>query len=360
MTTIKCETATLADAVNRAARIAPNKGAAFDKAQGVIIEVRPSNPSPVYIKATDLEVSYLQRVPTIEATGDDVLWRLPSTLIAGVLSNLPLGAGNEVTLSDEGSIVTITAGKKISTIRSIDPTAFPLIKPFDPNGMATVEDLAKRVSQAAWATDAANPIFSGVHIDGTSIVACDKISAVFVPCVVPVDEPITVPLRTVAPLFKNVGPMKMRATSERLELMPDADTQITSSLIAAAYPNVKAITRDDFAGSFLVDVESLASSVTSMLVLVRGERYPSMHMDLVEHSLNLHMEVPDLGRMEDTLTVDGGTDFKMKFSPGRLVEAITHGGKSTIRLHYGPDPHKPVYITDEAGYECWAMPVRVS
>lgn len=358
MTMLICETAVLADAVQKAARVAPSKGAAFDKAQGVMLEVRPDKPSPLYVKASDLEVTYLQRVPVVSVEGDDMNWRFPSALFAGIMSSLPMGAGQNVTLTSIDGNIEILAGKKRAVIRLIASDVFPTIKPFDPAGMATVDDLARRVEQAAWSTDNDSPVLCGIRIDGENVAGCDRTNLVMAPCKVPIDASITVPLRTVAPLLRNIGPVQMRATDYRLELMPDGDTQITSILLSGAYPKVELIKREEFSGSFHVSRDVLIEAINGMLVLVRGERYPYLHIHLEPNVMSLDMEVSETGKMQDSIEIDGGDSFDLWVTPQNIMNAVSHANRDNVEIHYGPTNMQPIRVTDGDGYEFWGMPLR--
>ena len=63
-TTIVFENAILADAVNKAARVSPTKGAAFDKAAGIVFDVEPQKRT-AFVRSTDLEVSFEQEIPIL-------------------------------------------------------------------------------------------------------------------------------------------------------------------------------------------------------------------------------------------------------------------------------------------------------
>lgn len=362
MTEIVCETATLADAVNRASRIAPHKGSAWDKAHGVVLDVKPTKQS-LHVKATDLEVTYLQRVGVISFDGDDVKWRLPSAVLSGVLSALPLGAGQTVTLSDDGADVAVQAGKTTATLRSTDPEDYPIIKPFDPTGMAEVDGLPNRVQQASWAAaKQESSIMTGLHLDGKSIKACDRYALVDVPCVVPVDEPVTASLAFTSSLFKNVGTVKLRATDRVLEIMTDDDTQITALLLAGDYPNVAGIKRDDFLGNFKLSASAFADAINRMMIVARGERYPKLQFKVrgEKKELGLKLVVPGVGGINDaiTITCDNDEEFEFWCSPATVLRACEASGKENTTWSYGPNDEHPFRIKDDAGFECWLMPIK--
>lgn len=373
MTKITVETATLSDAVSKAARVAPNKGAAFDKAAGVFIEIDPIKTTKhIYVKATDLDTTYLQRVPVLLIEGEDDLWRFPSQLVAGVISNLPLGIGSEVTLERTGpSEVTVKCGRKRAKIRLYDADDFPTVAPFDPTGMAKVEMFPTRLNQAAWATDPESAILSGVHIDGDSLIACDRTRLVVVPCKVPVVEPITVPLSSIAPVIRNAGTIEVRATDTRLQMMPDVDTQITCLILAATYPNVKGIMRTSFDGKIDVDREMLLDSLNRMMVMVKTDRYPKVVLTIHKDYIGLYLGESESGEMFDELDAEGGPlpdspqELVIMFTPSTLINALTASTRASVTIEYGGTagsstwtPDKlPIHMYDEGGFDAWLMPV---
>ena len=361
MTSVTCETTTLADAVMRAARVAPNKGAAFDKASGILLEVTPAMTPALRVKATDLEVTYFQRVPTTKAEGDPTKWRVSSKLFADIAAALPLGSGSQVTLANDGDQVVVTSGDVKAQLRTMDAERFPAIRPFDPTGMEEVDDLPRRLDQVTWATDPKGGVLSGVYVDGDYLTACDRIRAAFVPCKVPVVEPVVVPMRTVNGLLRSLSSVKVRATSQALELMPDADTQIRCTLMLEVFPDVRSITRDDFAVEIGVDREALVNSVNRLRLVARGERYSMVRVvaDEAAAKLDLSLEVKGVGRMDDsvTATVKGG-DFKFNVGPNNLLDALESSKRTDITLSVGPNADHAFRVTDGDDYEAWIMPLK--
>lgn len=366
MKTVTVDTAAIAEAVSRAARVAPTKGAAFDKASGVLIELRPDSDSKLRVKATDLEVSYWQRVPVLDIGDEPVDWRFPAGILAGIVTGFPTDSGSKTkfTQADDSDDVIITCGRRKSRLRVIRDT-FPKIELFDPETLTPVADFAKRVGQVAWAVHADSAPLSGVHINGESLVACDRIRLVFIPCEVPIPEPVTVPLGSLVGLLKGASDVRVAADENRLMLMPDDDTQMTAIVYQSAYPNVGSIRRDEYRGEFTIKKSVLADALGGMLVLVKSERYPRVRLDISNDRLDLSMRVDEVGLMEDVLDIAGGElpdnpPFTLWFSPQNLLSAINNSIDEQVTVQYGPKELAPVHITDTSGYDCWLMPIKAS
>lgn len=363
------EAAAVAGAVAKANRVAPTKGQAFDRSAGILFELRPDKlERTVAVKATNLDVTYLEWVEPLALTGPSGDWRVPSTLLAGILQGLPMGTGQRVTIAEkenEKDVLLITAGRikaKIRTFAGVD--TFVKWEPFDETLLVDVSGFASRVAQASWACDRETAPYSGVHISGTHIIATDRYRLVKVPCVVPVAEAITVPLDVIAPIMRNLSDCRLRATDTRLQLMPDSHTQITSTIFGLKYPDVAAFTSKALPDEMTVDRDLLVDSMQRMLVLAKGERYPTLRLTVGSGTIEVHMNVPDVGEMEDTISAAEGAahdPFTIYFTPQNLVDGLMHAGNPKTKIGYdASNPRSPFRIDDGGGYAAWIVPRRMT
>lgn len=361
------EVATLADAVAKANRVAPTKGAAFDRAAGIVLEVIPDILVPrVIIKSTDLEVTFRANVSVLEIGDEPVTWRLPATLFNGIMSTMPMGLGMQVTLREmnvsDGHLYFI-AGKMKAKLRLIAGD-FPTIGEFDADQLVLAPNFAKRLQQVAWATDdKGNGVLSGVHMDGKFLYGCNRQVVAMVPCEVPITAPVTAPLYDIAALIKNTGDVSLRAGTNVVEIMPDSWTQTTCTLIAQEYPNIAGLMKNRQTGKVYVGTEELASVLDQMLVLVKEERYPATTIEIGEGMMKVSMDVPDVGKVLNEIEVTGGTaagedPFTISFSPQILKNALAASGRPDISILYGPTPLDPMKIEDDNGFVALAMPIR--
>lgn len=355
------ETAALADAVSKAARVAPTKGAAYDKSAGIKIEVRPDGEHAVTIKATDLEVTYIEWVAASLPIGaTEVDWRLPAQLLAGIVGNLPLGKSQQVTLSDdEKGYIKIASGKAKAKIRHLTGDVFPIWEPFDDMNLKEVSGFTQRVAQVSWACDKNMIPVTGVHINGTHLIATDRYRLAQVPCVVPVDEPITVPLDVIVPMLKNVNDARMGAVDGKFLLMPDGHSQITSVIFDASYPNISRAMHDDYTEHFVINTEQFRNALLRMMVLVKAERYPLCKLTIGGCRVHVLMDVPEVGEMEDEIEVVGADhqdDYEIQFTPTYLTDALGGTEKETVTFSYDRTSNKIVRIKDSDEYSVWIVP----
>lgn len=360
MKSVTVETALLADAVQRAARVSPTKGAAFDKASGIMLEVVPDSPHPLRVQATDLEVSYYQRLAVSEVGDEPARWRVPAALVAGWLSNLPMNTAKSVKLEEDRGVLKAQAGRSRSKFRMYDPDAFPMVKPFDPNGLAEVKFLARRIQQVAWAAHRDREPINGVHIDGDVLVACDGVRLAAMPCKVPVDDPVTAPLRALAGVLRNVEDVKLRVTDRRLEMMPDDDTQLTARVYQEPYPTVRSrMPVDKITNELTFDREACLEALQRMVVLVKGERYPYVRLTIKSKSIGLYMNLDEVGEMDDVIDVVGGPaeELVIEFDPNNLMSVLTASAQGRMTLGTCGDAKLPGHFTDDTGLDVWLAPV---
>lgn len=359
---VSFEPATLASAVSKANRVAPTKGAAFDKAAGIVIEIDPKGGErAVVVKATDLELTYLEVVNHLEIDGmsKKTVWRLPSKVFNGIVSNLPIASDTPVTLIDDDTYLTIKCGKKKAKILKIDAgAAYMKWAPFDESDLVLVEGFAKRVSQVTWACDPDAIPYTGIRIDGESLFATDKYQMASVPCEVPVAEPITVPLAPIAPVMKTLTDARLAATERRLLLMPDEHTQITSTIYDAQYPPIDRVLAIEFPNRLTVAREEFKAALSAMMVLCTGERYPRVQLTIGNERIKMFMDVPKVGLMEDEIGVNGAAhdDYDISYTPTYITESLGAVDAPEIEWSYVAGQMNLVRISDQKDYRAWFPP----
>lgn len=365
-TSVTFDNAALADAVGKASRIAPKKGAAFDKAAGILFNVDPTH-SHAVIKSTDLEVFYEQRVPMVSAKGDPAQWRIPSSILSGVISNLPMGDGSVVEFIDRGdpSVIRFKSGRMVAKLSTISPDGFPLMESFAVEGMTPAQALSAKVEQVSWATDPKSPLLSGVHMDGTRLIGCNQYVLAVVPCEMSLVEPVTVPLATLTALMKSATDIKIRAEDRKFEISLDAETKAWTRIIEGNYPKIDGIMREDFTGSIKCHRQQFLDTLDRLMVMVQNEKSPTLTMDIngtgIVKMLTFDMEISGTGRMQDSIDVSSDTfedSFSMAFIPRMLQEAVGKIRGDYFTLDFGhSDPLRakkvPVRLTDDAGYVCY-------
>jgi DNA polymerase III sliding clamp (beta) subunit (PCNA family) len=366
VSSVTFETATLADAVRKAARFAPTKGAELDKAGGIMIELEEPMETPVVtLRSTNLSVFYRQTIrPVRMSLNGTEHWRVSSVLLENIVSKLPMTLGATVTIADDGDSLKIKAGKIRSQIRLYDPDAhFPNWAPFDPSGLEVVEGFAQRVAQVKWACEQkAGTVLAGVHIDGEHLWATDRTTAVRVPLACPVDRPVTVPLSDLLDLVRDHPEVALRAAEDALEVMPDEDTQVRVMLLAGEYPRSGL---HNFLGfpvgePLVLDRQQILPAIERLMVLDSGDRYPVIKVELGDE-MRFRREVPDVGWIDEAIELRAPTEpYSMWINPTALREAIQAIGGGEIELAHGAGPLDAYAVRDGRGFIAMTMPRKVS
>lgn len=354
------EVATFVDAVKKANRVAPTKGSALDRSAGIVIEVDPNLSERVVMKATDLEVTLRMVVNALEVGDEACRWRIPSRLLFGIINTLSIASGNQIELVDTGDgEIYFRCGKTKAKIRQIRGD-YPLIGSFDASQLDTVDGLSQRLNQVAWATDRqSKSILSGVHMDGTRLVACDRSRLAIVPCAVPVSEPITAPLWELAAVIRNTQEVAIGADENRVLLMPDDYTQATSVLLKGDYANFEPLLVDKTEHELTVPCEALSTVLDRTLVLAKEERETSTNITFGDGCVTVDMQ-SEIGKVVDELEIEGGhtgEPLKMRFDAEMLRKAIDASGRPRLKIRYGPHALAPVRITDDDGFFVLMMPM---
>lgn len=362
MTRVVFETATIQDAIKKADRIAPKKGSAFDKASGILIEVSPAEMVPIVIRATDTQVFYREWVDAIEAVGDPCVWRVPSIMLATVISALPIGSGKTVTFEQEGNLLHVTAGRRKARMALMDPAYYPNWAVFDPESLVSVADLGGRISQVSWAAAKAGGEiqFTGVNITGEEMIATDRYRLAKVPCPVPVTAPITVPGEVFSSILKQTGETRMAVSGSQLWLMPDDTTQIISVIFDAEYPNVSKVMNRDRASHITLNKTQFADAIQAALGIVKQDRFPALFLNIGDEEVTLYLKDSERGDITDAIELPGQCVHEtvtLIFTPRNILEAVLACPNEQITLGYDENKaYTILHVDGGSGYEAWVIP----
>lgn len=361
MTKVTFENATIRDAIGKAARIAPTKGSAFDKAAGIHITVDAQN-NEVILRSTNVEVFYMEIVDAISIEGDSVVWLIPSSLLDGVCSKLPVSSGSHVTFESDGAQLKIAQKRMRATMRLMDPTWYPKWDAFDPADLTPVSDFGGRLQQVQWASSkTGTPPLTGINLNGTHAGATDSFRVAITPCEVPqLFEPVTIPAATFTPLMKTLGEVRIGRTDNQLLVMPDETTQIRAVIYDAKYPNLSAVWKRDESHAVLVNREHLLEMIEQAMVIGARDRSPMLKLIFGQEELAVLMEDQELGLLGNVLELAGQAThdrFYIGMTPDNIINAMKASPNTDVTLYYTPGmPMKPIRLDGGSGYEVLIMP----
>lgn len=357
------ENATIADAITKAARVAPTKGSAFDKAAGILMELDEDDKT-VTIKATNLDIFYLEVVDAVELEGSGV-WRFPSSIISGIMAKLPIGSGKNVTMERKpNGDIALKTGRTSAVMRTIEAAYYPEWGPFDPNDLELVPDLGERIKQVEWAAlSGGDPPLSGIHLDGQQIIASDRIRLAVVPCEAePIYKPITVPAGILKPVLATMRDVAVGINEGQFLLMPDSSTQIRTVIFTEDYPNIGRAMNRTQPNTVKFKKSELLEIIDRAMVFGSRDRAPVLTTYIGSGEIAVMMSDQDQGLLGDVIDTPGYADhkrLKILFTPRNLTDAINAAPSEQVAIHYNAEIGTTVVRIDGgSGYEAWVMPRR--
>lgn len=369
MTKVTFETATLADSLKKAERVAPNKGAAFDKAAGIVLEISPGQDFPIIVRSTNLEIFYMEWVDVLSAEGPATVWRIPSRLIAGTVAGLPIGSGKTVTLEDElaangvARVLRLSSGRMRAKFPLADESYYPMWSAFDPETLTVCNDLGGKIALVDWAAAKDNPetfILGGIHLDGRKVVATDKYKLATVPLDVPhLEQPVTIPSKVLSQVLKQTGEVRIAATEHEFLIMPDEHTQVRTVIYAHKYPPVDRVMRTDWPCSVKVSKTALLEKLALANNFTGSDRIPTLRLWFGNEEIALMIQNVDVGLLGDVVEIPGQAQHErceFKFTPKNLQDALDKAPNETVTIFYdSADTTSPILIDGGSGFQVWVV-----
>lgn len=355
------ENATIADSISKAARVAPTRGEAFDKASGILMTLDPEE-GTVTLRSTNLQVMYLEVVDAVEVQGEGS-WRFNAQILSAVVSKLPIGSGKTVTFEQKGGEVHMKSGRTTAKFRVMDATYYPVWDPFDPDKLEMVADLGARIQQVEWAAmEDHEVIYAGIHLDGTHVVATDRIRMAMAPCEAePIYKPITIPAGILKPVMGNLRDVAIGIDEGMFLLMPDVSTQIRTRIYDRDYPPVKrSMEGRSWPDSVKVRKGSLLEIIDRATIFAQRDRSPKMTFIIGKGEIAVMCSDADTGLLGDVVELDGQADHgrhKIIFTPKNLTEALNAAPSDEVEIFYDQaKPEQPIKIDGGSGYIALVMP----
>jgi DNA polymerase III sliding clamp (beta) subunit (PCNA family) len=356
VTIVTFENAALADAIKKAERVAPSRGSAFDKAAGIVIE---ASDQVVCIRATDTTIYYTEWIGHESFDGDPVRWRIPSKLLAQVVTNLPIGTGKSVSIEQDGNKLTVKSGRIKARLPLMEMDHFPQWQPFPTNDLKATPDVGGKLAMVEWAAAKDNqPPWAGIYLDGTWAIACDKYRLARTPLSIPqLDSPIIVPSNILSGLIRQTGEIQVGSEGNNLLIMPDDHTQITTVLFESEYPTLDRLINTEYPCEFTVRKAHFLEVANRVRGIVQADRMAGLQMLVGKEEVVLAMQDADAALM-DVIDIPGEglhDRAKIMFAPANLIEAVDKAPSEQIKIAYDPanTTSKVIRIDGGSGYNAW-------
>lgn len=358
------ETATLQAAIKSASRVAPSKGAAYDQASGIVLELDPSS-KYVTVKSTDTETYFMEWVDYMSMEGDPDVWRVSSKLLSGVVATLPIGSGKTTTLERTGGKLILSSARTRAHFPLGAVEYYPAWNQFDSDvDLTSAFDLGARIDLVAWAAHNSEVPINGVHLDGEYAVATDRYKVCRVPLKIDMPAPVTIPADSVLSLIKQTGEVKIGFTDHQMLFSPESHVQIQSVIYGLEYLKLDRIAVPVTASQIKVRKDELMEKLTRAANFTGADRFPRLELILGNEEFAVLMKADEVGLLGDVIEVPGQathTRLNIGFTADNIVQAIAHAPGEEVTFGYSPDkPNGPVYIEGGSGYECWVAPRKES
>lgn len=356
------ENATIADSVSKAARVAPTKGEAFDKASGLLMTLDPDSKT-VTLRSTNLHLFYLEVVDAVEVEGAGD-WRFSSIILPAVLSKLPIGSGKMVTFEQKGNEVFMVSGRVKAKFRTMAPEYYPSWEPYDPDLLEMVPDLGARLQQVEWAAEEHHEVtYAGIHLTGEYAVATDRFRMARVPCEAsPITRPITIPAGILKPVIGNLRDVAIGIDQNMFLLMPDTSTQIRTRIYDREYPNISKVLDREWTNKVSFRKQPMIEMIERAQVFVQNDRSPSMTVIVGKGEVAVMCADIETGLLGDVMELPDQCDhtrFKITVTPRNLTDALSASPSDEVEFYYNTeDANGLLKIDGGSGYTAAIMPRR--
>jgi DNA polymerase III sliding clamp (beta) subunit (PCNA family) len=361
-TVVSFEAGTIGDAIKKAASVAPTKvGSAFDRAAGIIISLTPGTDAPCIVRSTDTDLFYTESVDVVRAEGDPAVWRLPSMLLAQVLSNL--ASKGPVTFTQVSPTeVLITCGRMKARMVTMDPTTYPRWGIANMEDLREAPDFGSSILRVEWAASKSGPSpLNGIRLDGDFIMATDRYRIARTPCKIDLPNgPITIPAGTIGRLLKPIGDVLIGIDGPLFVAMPDDWTQIKTTTIDEKFPDMNKIFGIDYEQQVKVPKATLLEYVNKAAGFAGADRAPIVTIIVGQEELAVMLRNREVGTFGDVIEVPGEAQhprIQINITPGMLTSGLSNAPGHTVTFKYNPSNIKlPLGIDGEGGYQVWLAP----
>lgn len=363
--TVTFEVAALADCLKKAFACTPKKGAAFDKSAGIVFEFNPADTESMVIRATNLDVYYMEWVDVLKVEGPDgfVRWRLPSQLVAGVVGSLPIGSGKTVTFTDKDGMnkqLYMESGRTKCKFNLIDSSLYPTWPAFDPGILTEVGAFGSKMERVEWAVDPGHEALRGIYIDGENLIATNRYRLAVVPFQSGLENPVLLPAGILSSVLKKTDTVQIGADDHQFYLMPDEHTQIRTVLLSGQYPNVSRIMEQEKPNTIKFHKNAVIEMINRALNFTGSDRVPTLRVFIGKEEVRVMMANEEMGMLGDVLEIPGQAlhDFlEIRLTPENLTDALSRSPNDEVKLSYNQDKATGILMIDGGGgYRAWVMP----
>lgn len=359
MTKVSFENSTLADVLRKASAIAPTRGGNLSALAGIIFKLDPESDNPVTIMSSDGEVFYMETVGALSIDGEAVTWRLPSGALYAVVSALPMGGGNSITLDDSLEInrVMLKSGRTKIKLSRLDVSGYPLWEPFQDGDIATVPGLGKIIQRIKWACGQRDGSLRSVFITDGYLFSTDRFKAARVMVQTGLEGHVIVPSEQLARILPRDGDIKISKSGNLLIVSPDDFTQVATTTYSDQLLPIGKILDADYAYETKFSKVAMLACLNRALAFDSGNRQSLIRLIIGKGEIGVVTEDHEVGMFGEQVDASGDAEsderMRLQVGPQALRDAITSLSNDTVSMYYNDPESRPRVLTFRDGqYAC--------
>lgn len=366
-TVIEFENAAFADAIKKAASVAPSKGERFADFAGFVFDF---DGEYVNLRATDGDIFYIETMYPVKSDGPPCTWRVSSKLMFNLSARLPSRLGSKMELSNESRAhLTMKSGNMKASLPMISAEAYPEWDDFDDTDLPVVENFGKLVDQVAWSCSKKNePPLSGVYMDEEKLVTSNRYTLATVPIKMSLSEAgrdnLVVPVRLLGPVLRNFEEVKVGVEGGFLLIAPSDDVHIKCALYDDQYANVDAVFARQHPDLVVFENKQYITEIVERVCSAgTDDRQIAMELEIGDEMAIFAVRSTETGEeVEEYLFLVDQCEHqpvKFKFSSEYFRGAVQNAPGKAVVMHYDKDkPSSFIKFKGEDGYESIVMPRR--
>ena len=369
---LEMENAALAAVIKNADSAAAQRGEAYNKAAGVVIE--SNGAGMITVRATNLDIFYTEWLDVKSASPDPFTWRLASRLLVAIASSLPSGPGKfarmEVTDADPNRL-KFKSGTAKASLPLMPLDTFPTWGVFSPDNLVDVPGLTRILTMVEWAVsdDETPPVLRGVHFDGSHVYGTNRLRAARAQFEVGmITEPFTIPVDVVGRIIRTAGggDSKVEYLGDRLHLMPNPHTQIQVIAYEEKFPNIANLWITNQPPDEITISRTRALEIFNRALPISvTDRQPGMYVVIGAEKLAAYATTEDGSASSgDVIEITGhGRHVRTQFFfiPQNLIAAFDAAPSENVQVNYDRnDPAKPWIISCGDEYSAIVVPRKKS
>lgn len=309
------------------------------------------------LRGTDLDVEITTRIP---ASGALAATTLPAKKLHEIARKFDAGA--EITLEQDGEIVTVKSGRSRFKLATLGADAFPDLKSgaFSASFSADLSAMFAPVGFAI-SNEETRYYLNGVFLHSTGeearAVATDghRMARVAVPTLGEMPA-VIIPRKTVGLLPSGEVHVELSDTKIRLR---QGETTILSKLIEGTFPDYERVTPKNNDKALVVDRAAMLAAVERVGTIANERGGKAVRLDLASGAVVLTVTAEGESATEELAAEYSSEPVSIGFNTAYLAEILRTATGENVTILIGDSSGPALIRGADAGWQAVLMPMRV-